>query len=164
MIISCLWDEFTHLEVDLAKEYKILFESCLNLPRPCVVETRWTAQGSKPQHWKQHKYIDEVITLIRRRGDLRGWHFYNGYKGHFTHELKASPPYRRKACFWKPLWRAPSLQPKFLTHHSPTVSCFLALHIEKVSGIFHVSITHKCMRPKRIRNVGATWSNAHLQG
>ena len=29
----------------------------------------------------------------------------------------------------------------FLTWHSPTVTCFLALHIEKVPGIFHVSLS-----------------------
>ncbi|KAG0585129.1 hypothetical protein KC19_3G260900 [Ceratodon purpureus] len=37
MNIPCLWDEFTDLEVNLAKEYKILFESCLNVPRLCAV-------------------------------------------------------------------------------------------------------------------------------
>ena len=58
----------------------------------------------------------------------------------FFWALRASPLYRRNACSRKALWRAPSLQPIFLTRHSPTVSCFLALHIEKVSGIFPVSL------------------------
>ena len=55
--------------------------------------------------------------------------------------LRASPPCRRKACSWKALWRAPSLQPNFLPRHSPTIVCFLSLHIEKVSWIFHVALT-----------------------
>ena len=33
----------------------------------------------------------------------------------------------------KPFEALQALQPKILTRHSPTVSCFLALHIEKVS-------------------------------
>ena len=55
--------------------------------------------------------------------------------------IRASPPCRRKAGSWKALWRAPRLQPNVLPRHSPTASCFLALHIEKVSGLFSVAWT-----------------------
>ena len=61
------------------------------------------------------------------------------YQGEMAH--RASPPCCRKAGSWKALWRVPSLQPKFLPRHSPTVVCFFSLHIEKVSGIFPVALT-----------------------
>ena len=58
----------------------------------------------------------------------------NGSLGHLH-------PAAERQALGKPLWRAPSLQPNILPRHSPTVSCFLALHIEKVSGIFPVALT-----------------------
>ena len=79
------------------------------------------------QCWTSTSYVD-VIKLASHVLQL------------LSIRLRASPPCRRKACSRKALWSAPSLQPKILTRHSPTVSCFLALHIEKVSWIFHVSL------------------------
>ena len=60
---------------------------------------------------------------------------------HFTKTfIRASPPLGRKAGSRGGLWRAPSMPYFFLTRHSPTVTCILALHIKKVSAIFPVSL------------------------
>ena len=60
------------------------------------------------------------------------------------------------------------LATKFFTAHSPTVSCFLSLHIEEVSGIFLVALTQvtkakknpECGRNKKQRSPARIVSGA----
>ena len=62
----------------------------------------------------------------------------------FTFALKRlehlHPAAERKA-LEKPFEAFAACNQFFLQRHSPTIVSFLSLHIEKVSGIFHVALT-----------------------